>query len=184
MATELRIAEHAVGAEPEQFRLLVESVSDYAIYLLDNGGHVRSWNAGVQRIKGYAPGEIVGQHFSRFYTEADRANGKPQRALQIAGPDVNVTAQGAIALNDTGASNLTVHAESPSLDRIGDIIGQPLKGSAILDATIDTWTGPRQEAGGLGAISPEDWQASIDYLTTLGLVPSPVVASVTSCIAA
>jgi len=66
------------------FRLLVEGVTDYALYMLDPAGTITSWNIGGQRIKGYAPDEIVGQHFSRFYTEADRAGGKPQRALQIA----------------------------------------------------------------------------------------------------
>ena len=73
MATELRSAEHAVGAEPaEQFRLLVESVSDYAIYLLDKGGHVRTWNPGVQRIKGYTAAEVLGRHYSVLYTAEDR----------------------------------------------------------------------------------------------------------------
>lgn len=66
------------------FRLLVEGVADYALYMLDPTGTITSWNIGGQRIKGYAPEEILGQHFSRFYTEPDRANGKPQRALQIA----------------------------------------------------------------------------------------------------
>jgi PAS domain S-box-containing protein len=66
------------------FRLLVEAVADYALYMLDPDGVVTSWNIGGQRIKGYAPEEIIGQHFSRFYTEVDRANGKPLRALNIA----------------------------------------------------------------------------------------------------
>jgi PAS domain S-box-containing protein len=66
------------------FRLLVEGVADYALYMLDPTGTITSWNIGAQRIKGYTPEEILGQHFSRFYTEPDRANGKPQRALQIA----------------------------------------------------------------------------------------------------
>src|ERR1700760_2495244 len=66
------------------FRLLVEGVADYALYMLDPTGIVTSWNIGAQRIKGYAPEEILGKHFSRFYTETDRANGKPARALGIA----------------------------------------------------------------------------------------------------
>ena len=66
------------------FRLLIEGVTDYALYMLDPTGIITSWNVGGQRIKGYAPDEIIGQHFSRFYTETDRANGKPQRALSIA----------------------------------------------------------------------------------------------------
>ena len=66
------------------FRLLVEGVADYALYMLDLDGVVTSWNIGGQRIKGYSADEIIGQHFSRFYSEADRANGKPLRALRIA----------------------------------------------------------------------------------------------------
>jgi PAS domain S-box-containing protein len=66
------------------FRLLVEGVADYALYMLDPTGLITSWNVGGQRIKGYDPEEILGQHFSRFYTETDRANGKPARALKIA----------------------------------------------------------------------------------------------------
>jgi len=66
------------------FRLLVEGVADYALYMLDPKGIITSWNIGGERIKGYSPEEIVGQHFSRFYTETDRANGKPARALGIA----------------------------------------------------------------------------------------------------
>jgi PAS domain S-box-containing protein len=66
------------------FRLLVENVVDYALYMLDSTGIITSWNTGGQRIKGYAPSEIIGQHFSRFYTEPDRAIGKPARALTIA----------------------------------------------------------------------------------------------------
>src|SRR4051794_35918880 len=66
------------------FRLLVENVADYALYMLDPTGIITSWNIGGQRIKGYAPEEILGRHFSAFYTETDRLNGRPQRALRIA----------------------------------------------------------------------------------------------------
>ena len=66
------------------FRLLVEGVADYALFMLDPTGIISSWNIGGQRIKGYSPEEIIGKHFSRFYTKADRANGKPARALSIA----------------------------------------------------------------------------------------------------
>jgi PAS domain S-box-containing protein len=66
------------------FRLLIEGVADYALYMLDPTGIVTSWNIGGQRIKGYSPEEILGRNFSCFYTEPDRANGKPQRALRIA----------------------------------------------------------------------------------------------------
>jgi PAS domain S-box-containing protein len=68
----------------ERFRLLVESVQDYAIFMLDPQGHITTWNLGAQRIKGYAADEIIGQHFSRFYTPEDIESGKPQRELDTA----------------------------------------------------------------------------------------------------
>lgn len=71
-------------SEGEQFRRLVEGVTDYAIYMLDPEGRVSSWNAGAERIKGYRPNEIIGRSFATFYTEADRLAGEPQRALAIA----------------------------------------------------------------------------------------------------
>jgi PAS domain S-box-containing protein len=67
-----------------RFRLLVRGVSDYAIFMLDVEGRVTNWNPGAQRIKGYTEAEIVGQHFSIFYTEDDQDAGVPQRALAIA----------------------------------------------------------------------------------------------------
>jgi PAS domain S-box-containing protein len=70
--------------EEERFRLLVEAVTDYAIYMLDPAGHIASWNAGAERAKGYQRPEIIGEHFSRFYTEEDRKTGLPQRALDTA----------------------------------------------------------------------------------------------------
>jgi len=68
----------------ESFRLMVESVSDYAIVMLDPEGHVVSWNTGAERIKGYATEEIVGAHLSRFYLKADVEEGKPQHDLDLA----------------------------------------------------------------------------------------------------
>jgi len=53
-------------------RLLVDAITDYAIYMLDTGGHVSSWNAGANRFKGYTEKEVLGEHFSRFYTPEDR----------------------------------------------------------------------------------------------------------------
>jgi PAS domain S-box-containing protein len=79
-----RAAELALADSERQFRLLVSSVVDYALYMLDPNGVVISWNAGAQNIKGYAAEEIVGQHFSRFYPDAERAAGVPSRVLQIA----------------------------------------------------------------------------------------------------
>ncbi len=71
--------------ESEQtFQLLVQSVTDYAIFMLDPKGHVANWNPGAERIKGYTRAEIIGEHFSRFYTEEDRLAGVPAQALATA----------------------------------------------------------------------------------------------------
>jgi len=82
--TERRAAEESLRLSEESFRLLVQGVTDYAVYMLDPQGRVTNWNAGAQRIKGYAPDEVIGEHFSRFYTEEDRAAGEPARALRVA----------------------------------------------------------------------------------------------------
>ncbi len=82
--TEQKEVQDALQRTEQQFRLLVQGVTDYAIYLLSPEGIVTSWNAGAQRIKGYLPDEIIGQHFSRFYTDEDRLSGRPQTALDTA----------------------------------------------------------------------------------------------------
>ncbi|MBN9580961.1 MAG: PAS domain S-box protein [Afipia sp.] len=82
--TERRAAEQRLRASEEQFRLLVQGVTDYALYMLNPEGRVSSWNAGAERIKQYAADEIIGRHFSTFYTAADRDKGEPQQALKIA----------------------------------------------------------------------------------------------------
>ena len=74
----------ASAVEAERLRLFISSVTDYAIYTLSPEGIVTSWNAGAQRFKGYKEEEILGQHFSRFYSEEDRAAGRPARALAAA----------------------------------------------------------------------------------------------------
>ena len=82
----LTIAESkiALRRSEERFRMLVDAVQDYAIFMLDAHGHVSTWNSGAQRIKGYAISEIMGKHFSVFYPEEDIRSGKPQRELEIA----------------------------------------------------------------------------------------------------
>ena len=72
-----------LGTERD-YRLLVENVKDYAIVMIDPQGYVVSWNAGAQRIKGYTADEIIGKHFSIFYTKEDIAQGKTEKELSIA----------------------------------------------------------------------------------------------------
>jgi PAS domain S-box-containing protein len=74
----------AALTDEERFELLVNAVTDYAIYMLDANGNVASWNAGAERFKGYTASEIIGRHFSAFYTEEDIARGVPATALQTA----------------------------------------------------------------------------------------------------
>ena len=71
-------------ASDERFRMLVQGVTDYAIFMLDPNGFVTNWNAGAARIKGYTADEIIGKHFSNFYTEEDRQNGLPNEVLETA----------------------------------------------------------------------------------------------------
>ena len=83
MTTEPEFSANEVSDE-QRFRLVVANVRDYAIYLLDPAGYISSWNAGAERFKGYKEQEIIGSHFSRFYTPEDRAAGMPARALETA----------------------------------------------------------------------------------------------------
>jgi PAS domain S-box-containing protein len=80
--TEKREAQQALLEAERHFRILVQGVTDYAIFMLDPNGRVTNWNAGAQRIKGYAPEEIIGEHFSRFYTPEDREAGNPTTAIE------------------------------------------------------------------------------------------------------
>src|SRR5947207_1802584 len=74
----------ALRQSEDRYRLLVEGVRDYAIFLLDPGGHVVTWSAGAERIKGYTAQEIIGKHFSVFYPPEDVAGGKMEHELAVA----------------------------------------------------------------------------------------------------
>ena len=79
--SEQRATEKRIREAEDRFHHLVDSVTDYAIFMLDTGGHVRTWNTGATKAKGYAPDEIIGKHFSIFYTPEDQAAGVPGRIL-------------------------------------------------------------------------------------------------------
>jgi PAS domain S-box-containing protein len=82
--TEQFAAQQALIESERRFRVLIEGVVDYAIYMLDPSGIITNWNTGAERLKGYNADEILGQHFAKFYTREDRAKGLPGRVLQTA----------------------------------------------------------------------------------------------------
>ncbi len=86
--------ETAPGVSGERFRLFVDAIRDYAIFMLDHEGRVTTWNAGAERLKGYRVEEILGQHFSRFYPPEDVAAGKPAAWLEVAAREGRVEAEG------------------------------------------------------------------------------------------
>jgi PAS domain S-box-containing protein len=92
--TERRMTQEALRDSERQFRLLIDGVKDYALFMLDTDGVISSWNSGAERIKGYAAEEILGENFSRFYTESDRAAGLPDRLLRAAERDGRVEHEG------------------------------------------------------------------------------------------
>ncbi len=92
--SERHAAQEALGESERRFRLLVNAVVDYAIYMLDPDGIVTQWNPGAERIKGYTAAEITGRHFSCFYTEEDRRDGLPARALETARREGRYEAEG------------------------------------------------------------------------------------------
>jgi PAS domain S-box-containing protein len=87
-------SQKALRESEQRFRLLVEAVEDYAIFMLDTEGRVSSWNAGAERLKGYKSSEIIGQHFSQFYPEQDKRAAKPQRELEVAARDGRMEDEG------------------------------------------------------------------------------------------
>ena len=112
----------AESAQEEGFRLLVESVKDYAIFMLDTGGHVATWNLGAERIKGYKADEIIGKHFSIFYPPEDVAAGKTERELEIATREGRFEEEGWRVRKDGSRmwANVTITAlRNPEGDLIG-----------------------------------------------------------------
>jgi PAS domain S-box-containing protein len=105
-----------------RFRRLVNAVVDYAIFELDSKGTVLSWNAGAERIKQYRADEIIGQHFSRFYTDEDRAAGVPQRALETAARVGRFEAEGWRVRKDGSRFGALVVID-PIRDEHGEVIG-------------------------------------------------------------
>jgi PAS domain S-box-containing protein len=105
-----------------QFAMLVESVKDFAIYTLDKAGRITSWSSGAEGIKGYTRDEIIGQHFSRFYTDSDQKSGLPTKALRQAAADGKFQGEGWRVRKD-GAQFWASVVIYPIHDRSGTLIG-------------------------------------------------------------
>src|SRR4029450_10499076 len=109
----------ALRASEHQFQLLVQGVKDYAIFMLDPQGRIATWNSGAERIKGYHAEEIIGEHFSRFYTEEDQREDVPMRSLQRATLEGRFEAEGWRVRKDGSRFQASV-----VIDRIRDDAGK------------------------------------------------------------
>jgi PAS domain S-box-containing protein len=104
-----------------QFQILVQAITDYAIYMLDPEGRVTTWNGGAERIKGYRAEEIIGHHFSRFYTEEDRRNDLPMQMLRQAAVDGRVETEGWRLRKD--GSRFAASAQIEAIHDEGKLVG-------------------------------------------------------------
>ena len=110
-----------MSSAADTFELLIQSVMDYAIYMLDPAGRVVSWNPGAERIKGYTAEEIIGEHFSRFYTDEDRAAGVPKQALEMAAETGRFSTEGWRVRKD--GSRFWAMAVIDTIHRDGKLVG-------------------------------------------------------------
>ena len=122
LAREAHAQEAALRREGEDFRLFIDAVKDYAIFALDSTGHIRTWNEGAQRLKGYAASEIIGEHFSRFYPTEDVQRGKPLWELEVATLEGRVEDEGWRVRKDGSRfwANVVITA---TRNRTGQLIG-------------------------------------------------------------
>jgi PAS domain S-box-containing protein len=141
-------------SDAARFQLLVEAVTDYAIYMLDPGGTIVSWNAGAQRFKGYTAAEILGQNFERFYEDVDRRSGLPRRALETAAREGKFEAEGWRVRKD--GDRFWAHVV---IDPIRDGSGQ-LLGSPRSRATLPSESRPRRSCAAARNASACWWKVS------------------------
>src|SRR5919202_2331910 len=120
--TERRALQEALIESERRFRILVQGVTDYAIFMLDPQGRVTNWNSGAERAKGYKAEEFIGQHFSRFYTEEDLQRGVPRLALETAMREGRFETEGWRVRKDGTRfwANVVIHAIR---DESGHLIG-------------------------------------------------------------
>lgn len=120
--TERKAAEQALRQSEQQFSLLVQGVTDYALYMLDPNGVITTWNAGAQRIKGYEPAEVIGKHYSLFFQREDADNKVPQRALETVIREGRCEGQG-WRLRKDGTGFLAHVVIDPIKNEQGELVG-------------------------------------------------------------
>src|SRR5215468_2253622 len=120
--SQLVVSDRALQASEQHFHMLVQGVRDYAIYMLDPQGHITSWNSGAEYIEGYREEEIIGQHFSRFFTPEDQQSGLPKAALKQAKQKGKYEAEGWHVRKD-GSRFWASFAINPILGKEGALIG-------------------------------------------------------------
>ncbi|MBV6659671.1 PAS domain S-box protein [Pseudomonas yamanorum] len=120
--TERKAAEQALRQSEQQFSLLVQGVTDYALYMLDPNGVITTWNAGAQRIKGYEPAEVIGKHYSLFFLREDADNKVPQRALETVIREGRYEGQG-WRLRKDGTGFLAHVVIDPIKNEQGELVG-------------------------------------------------------------
>jgi PAS domain S-box-containing protein len=167
-----------------RYRLLVEAVTDYAIYLLDPSGIVTTWNPGAQRFKGYSADEIIGQHFSRFYTEEDRATNLPARALKTAESEGKFEAEG-WRLRKDGSRFWAYVIIDPIRSPTGEIIGfakitRDLTERREAEQKLEQAREFSLQAQKLEAVG----QLTVESLTTLTTCSPPCSAAWNCCVSA
>lgn len=122
LENKVRLRTKELRNSDQRFRLFAESLKDYALFMLDPRGHITTWNAGAHRMKGYTASEIIGQHFSKFYTGADKAAGKPAYELRVARSEGHVEDEGFRVRKDGSAfwANVVITA---IYDEKGELLG-------------------------------------------------------------
>ena len=119
---ERRKAQEALMESEWRFRLFIQGVTDYAIFMLDPDGHITNWNTGAQRIHQYTGAEIIGQHFSKFYSEEEQQRGEPARALQAAAYEGKYVTEGQYLRRDKSSFWASVVIEAIR-DEEGTLVG-------------------------------------------------------------
>ena len=187
--TARKTAELALRDSEQRYGVLVEGVTDYAIYMLDPNGIVTNWNRGAQRIKGYRTEEIVGHHFSCFFTEEDLAANVPQRSLEIAARDGRYEAEAWRVRKDGGRflANVVIDTlKSESGELIGfakitrDITERVQSARELEEARIRLVQSRAEEA--LGRMKAE--LAHVARVTTLGELTASIAHEVSQPVAA